>query len=160
MAYNEMTADKIWDYIEGEHVCIFATQDTDLIRTRPMAPIVKRKEECIWFFTDRSSKKINDLGDEGPVTLNFQNAASNWYISTMGSASVVDDQHKINELWSPMMEAWFDDAEDPRIVLIAFKPEEVDYWDGPNRLIAGMKMLASAVTGNKADMGEAGTLKM
>ena len=160
MSDKAMTHDDIWKQVKNEHICMYADFDGRMIRSRPMAPIIMQEENCIWFFTDRHSSKVKDLTDDSPVTLTFQNSASNWYVSMAGAASVVDDRAKIAELWSPLMKEWFDGPQDPKIVLIAVEPAEADYWNGPNRLVAGMKMLVTAATGMKTDMGDAGKVAM
>ncbi len=160
MSDKPMTSADLWEQIEGEHVCMMASMNGGAIKSRPMAPIIRKAEGRIWFFTDRHSSKAGDLADDSPVTLTFQNSASNWYVTLMGSASVVDDRAKVAELWSPLMKEWFDGQDDPRIILIGFEAAEADYWNGPNRLVAGLKMLVTAATGMKTDMGDAGSVQM
>ena len=160
MAEKQYTNDDIWNLIEGENVCMFANLDDSVIRSRPMAPMVRQDDGLIWFVTDRTSGKMQDLGDDTPVTLTFQNSASNWYVSLAGSVSVFDDKARLNELWNPMMKQWFDGPDDPRMVLLAFEPYEADYWNGPNRLTAGLKMLVTATTGVRTDMGDTGKVVM
>jgi general stress protein 26 len=160
MSDKPMTSADLWEQIEGEHVCMMASMNGEVIKSRPMAPIIRKDEGRIWFFTDRNSSKAGDLADDSPVTLTFQNSASNFYISVMGTGSVVDDAARIAEMWSPLMKEWFDGPHDKRIILIGFEPSEADYWNGPNRLVAGLKMLVTATTGMKTDMGDAGTVRM
>lgn len=38
--------------------------------------------------------------------------------------------------------------------LIEVEPDDAEIWKGPNRLVAGAKMLAAAVTGARVDFGE------
>jgi general stress protein 26 len=160
MSGETMTSHDIWKQIGNESICMYSDFDGRIIRSRPMSPIIRRDENCVWFVTDRDSTKVRDLTDDSPVTLTFQNSASNWYVSLVGAASVVDDRTKIAELWSPLMKEWFEGPGDPAIVLIAIEPLEADYWKGPNRLVAGLKMLVTATTGMKTDMGDAGKVPM
>ncbi len=160
MTDRTLTAEEVWTQIASENVCIMATPDDEGIRARPMGPMVRQDDGVIWFITDRNSHKVRDLADDTPVTLIFQNSASNWYISLMGTASVVDDRGQVRELWSPILKEWFEGPDDPKIILLAFEPTEADYWNGPNRLVAGLKMLITAATGMKTDMGDAGKVSM
>ncbi len=160
MAEKQYTSNDIWGLIDGENVCMFASLDDSVIRSRPMAPMPRPDDGVIWFVTDRTSRKMNDLGDDTPVTLTFQNSASNWYVTLTGSVSVFDDRDRLRDMWSPTMKQWFDGPEDPRMVLLAFDPHEADYWNGPNRIVAGMKMLVTATTGVRTDMGDAGKVAM
>jgi general stress protein 26 len=160
MSDKQLTSSDIWDYIKSEHVCMMAESDGQTIRARPMAPIIRRDEHNIWFVTDRTSHKVHELSDDTPVTLMFQNSASNWYLSLIGNATVVDDRARVKELWSAMMKEWFDGPDDPRIVCICFEPLEADYWKGPNRFMSVLKMAATATTGARTDMGDAGKVQM
>ena len=45
-------------------------------------------------------------------------------------------------------------ADDPAIRLLTLDPDDAELWKGPNRLVAGAKMLAAAVTGAKIELGE------
>jgi general stress protein 26 len=76
------------------------------------------------------------------------------YVAITGTASVTNDRAKIKELWSKADEAWWDSADDPSIRVLTVVPDDAELWKGPNRLLAGAKMLAAAVTGAKVDFGE------
>ncbi len=160
MTDKQPSADDIWDSMAGEHVCMFVTLEGSAVKMRPMAPMLSREEGCIWFMTDRTSKKVRDIDDDAPVTLSFQNSAKNTYLAVSGPVSVVDDRTQIAKLWNPMLKQWFDGPEDPRIVLLGFQPTEADYWIGPNQVVSGLKMLFTAATGVRTDVGDAGKVVM
>jgi len=42
----------------------------------------------------------------------------------------------------------------PSIRLIKITPEETEYWEAPNGPVATVRMLASAATGHRPDMGD------
>lgn len=160
MAQQDVTAARVWEDIEGQRVCMFIDHDGQTPRARPMAPLVRRAEGRIWFLTDRHSGKVADLSDDSPVCLTFQDKGDNWYVALTGSASVVDDPAKTAELWSPVMKEYFAGPDDPAIVLIAFEPLEAEVWNGPGRMMAGLKMLVTAATGLRTDMGDHGKVDM
>ena len=60
-------------------------------------------------------------------------------------------------LWTAANKAWWNGPDDPHIRLITVDPADAELWKGPNRLVAGAKLLA-AVTGAKVGFGE--TLKV
>lgn len=152
MSDRQFTPEEIWKAMEAHRVCFMAQVGDQKVVARPMTPIVRRNENLVWFIAARESEQ-NELADENPVTLLFQDASDNCYVTVTGSVSVVDDRDRIEELWSPVMKEWFDGPDDPRIVCLSFDPREADIWDGPHRVVAGLKMLVTAATGARTDMG-------
>lgn len=164
MMTDAMTAEKIREMIEGENVCIFSSLeahgDGQRVRSHPMSPQFVDGQSRIWFLTESGARKLGDLAADPDVTLAFDGGASGWYVSLMGRASVVVDRDRVKQLWSAPMMQYFEGPDDSRIVLIGFDAVEADYWDGPNALLAGIKMLTTAVTGEPSDMGKSGRLPM
>jgi general stress protein 26 len=117
-------------------------------------------EQTIWFLTEAGASKLSDLRADSDVTLAFSDAGSGNFVSLMGHAKIVEDRERVRQLWKAPLKQYFDGPEDPKIVLIAFTAEEADYWDGPNALMAGIKMLSTAATGEPSDMGESGRISM
>ena len=71
------------------------------------------------------------------------------YLSIAGTAELVDDKDKLDELWSPMYNAYFEKGkEDPRVQLIKVTPHGAEYWANGNAITSAVKMAAAAVTGN------------
>jgi len=157
---DTMTSDDIRDLVKGEHVCIFSSLENDRIRSHPMSPQFAAGEPTIWFLVEKGAHKLADLKADCAVTLAFNGGAAGWYVSLMGRASLVEDRQRVAALWSAPLKQYFDGPDDPRIVLVAFAADEADYWDGPNALVAGIKMLVTAATGSKTDMGSSGRVGM
>ncbi|MBL8588768.1 MAG: pyridoxamine 5'-phosphate oxidase family protein [Methylobacteriaceae bacterium] len=160
MTDEPMTSAKVWDLIERQGECLFADVDGDRARIRPMAPIIRRDEARIWFFTDRDSWKVEDLDDNSPVTLAFRDASAGWHVVLTGAATAVDDRATATALWSEVMKQFFDGPDDPRLILIAFDPREAETWTGPGRLVTGLKLAFTAITGKRTSIGEQRTVPM
>lgn len=157
---DAMTPEKIFDMIDSEHVCTFSSMEGSRIRSHPMSPHFVEGERTVWFMTKKGADKLCDIRADEDVTLAFSDAASGNYVSLMGRANIVDDRTKIHALWSAPLKQYFDGPDDPSIVLIAVNADEADYWNGPNAVMAGLKMLVTATTGEPADLGESGRVKI
>ncbi|WP_439532862.1 pyridoxamine 5'-phosphate oxidase family protein [Polymorphobacter sp.] len=155
-----MTPEKIYEMIEGAHVCTFSSLDGNRIRSHPMTPQFVEGERTIWFMTEAGASKLSDLRADSDVTLAFGNTGSGNYVSLMGRGNIVVDRDRVHRLWKAPLKQYFDGPDDPKIVLIAFNADEADYWDGPNAVMAGIKMLVTAATGEPADLGESGRVAM
>ncbi len=55
---------------------------------------------------------------------------------------------------------FFDGPEDPKLILIAFDPREAETWTGPGRLVTGLKLAFTAITGKRTSIGEQRTVPM
>ncbi len=74
-----------------------------------------------------------------------------------GTAEVVDDRQKAEDLWSEPLKAWFPDGlDDPHLRLIHVDVDRAEYWDSPSSPIVYAIGYAKAVlTGERADsLGE------
>lgn len=160
MMTDAMTPEKIRDLVEGERVCILSSVEGTRIRSHPMSPHFLKGEPTIWFMVEKGASKLCDIKADEDVTLAFSNGGSGWYVSLMGRASVVVDKARVTQLWSAPLKQYFDGPDDPKIVLLGFTADDADYWDGPNAVLAGIKMLKTAATGTPSDMGESGRVAM
>ncbi len=146
--------DTIWDLAKSIDICMFVTWDGKVQRARPLSARPVREEGRIYFLVDRSGAKDDQIERFPIVTLAFADNHGHDYVTITGRATVTDNRAKIAELWSSADKAWWDSAEDPSIRLIAVEPGDAELWKGPNRLVAGAKMLTAAVTGAKPDFGD------
>ncbi len=156
--HTEMTeaeaVDTVWDLAKSIDFCMFVTWDGERQRARPLSARPNREEGRIYFLVDVAGEKDDQIAEFPKVTMAFADIRAHDYVSITGTAAVTNDRAKIGELWSSADEAWWDSAEDPSIRLLTVEPDDAELWKGPNRLLAGAKMLTAAVTGAKVDFGE------
>lgn len=149
--------EKIWNEIEEKNLCMLVTRDAGMLRARPMAAMPRRGENTIWFVTDRTNHKDEEIRADPEVCITFQDEKGNEYISISGSARMVEDRAKLKELWNTGVDAWFEGgADDPRAALIAVEPKNAEYWDNHSSdLLVMTKIVAASLTGReKPDVGE------
>ena len=133
---------------------MLVTWDGQCQRARPLSARPDRNEGRIYFLTDVDGAKDEQIDRFPGVTLAFSDNRAHDYVVITGTARVSNDRAKIKELWGSPDKAWWDSADDPAIRLIIVEPDDAEIWKGPNRLIAGAKLLTAAVTGAKVDFGE------
>ena len=146
--------DTIWNLAKSIDFCMFVTWDGMRQRARPLSARVRRDEGRIYFLSDTHGAKDDQIERFPKVTMAFADVRAHDYVAITGHAIVTDDRSKIAELWTSADKAWWEGPDDPDIRLITVDPEDAELWKGPNRLVAGAKMLAAAVTGAKVDFGE------
>lgn len=117
----------------------------------------------LWFFINKSSHKIAEIGSEPHVNLSYSKPNDHMYVSVSGRAQLVEDRQRAEEMWSPIYKAWFKDGlEDPDLGLLRVDVERAEYWDSPNSGVAHIIGLAKAMlTGESpAKLGEHGKMNL
>ncbi len=150
----EGDVDHVWKLMEKIGICMLATRDNGEIRARPMGAYVRRDENAVYFLTDVSRHKDDEIRKEPNVCLAFADAGAQKYVSLTGRAEVSNDRAKIKQLWSPIAKAYWDSADDPAIRLLKVRPHDAEYWDSPGTVVSYVKMLAAAVTDARPAIGE------
>lgn len=150
MADND--AARVWELMEKISICMLTTQDGEQIRSRPMGAYVRREEDAVYFLSDARRHKDDEIRENPNVCLAFADGHN--FVSVTGSATVSRDATKIRQLWSTPAKAWWDSPNDPNIRLLTVRPNDAEFWEGPNQVVASIKMMAAAATKTRPQMGE------
>lgn len=124
------------------------------LHSRPLATQEADFDGDLWFFTQDPSSKVDDIRSNDQVNAAFESGKG--YLSVSGSATLVHDRSKIDELWSPAVSAWFPDGkDDPTVALIKISAQSAEYWasDEPG-VVSVFKIAKAALTGGQPDVGE------
>jgi general stress protein 26 len=154
---SENDVQRLAKLIKGIKVAMLATQEADgTLRSRPMATQEAEFDGTLWFFTQVSSHKVDEIDREQNVNVSYADEGDNRYVSVSGRARLVRDRAKIDELWSPILKAWFPKGkEDPEVALLHVDVEKAEYWDAPSSTIVKLVGFAKAmVTGQPYAPGE------
>ena len=153
---REESIEKIRGLTEGIDFCMLTTMDGGVLRSRPMSTQQFEFDGDLWFFTSDNTHKIEEIEKDNRVNVAYSNPDDNAYLSISGRAEVVKDRAKIEELWSPVLKAWFPEGlDDPHLCLLKIPVEQAEYWDAPNSTIVQLFGMVKAIaTGQEADYGE------
>jgi general stress protein 26 len=145
------------DIFEEERIVMFVTSDQ---RARPMA-VLDRDGETLWFLTSRATEWVSGLTQGEKVTLTVSDPKDSLFVSLTGSARTSTDRERIDALWSPMLEAWFEGRDDPNITALQVDVAEGEYWDGPGTGVGrALRGLAGQLIGDgRRTMGEQGPVE-
>lgn len=111
----------------------------------------------IWFIGDKTSDVVKDIQDNPKVGLTYASQSDKDFVSISGDAELSDDQAKIEELWSPVYNAFFAKGkEDANIQLIKVVPHGAECWVSGSSTVNMFKMAAAAVQDGKTaeELGE------
>ncbi len=158
MAENKQEAiDKLISLIEKIGFAMLTTIDTDgVLRSRPMSTQKTEIDGDLWFFTSDKTHKTEEIERDSRVNVSYAAPNDNVYVSVSGTSKVVRDRAKMEELWNPVLKAWFPDGlETPGICLLKVSVGQAEYWDSSSSTLVQIAGFVKAVvTGKRADGGE------
>ena len=118
---------------------------------------VNLDDKEIWFIGDKSSDLVKDIKDDARIGLTYATQDEKNYVSVSGDAELPTDQAKLDELWSPVYDAFFANGkEDENVQLIKIVPHGIECWLSGSTVVNMFKMAAAALQDGKTaeDMGE------
>ena len=146
--------------MKDSHICMLTTtNEQGQLTSRPMGLQQVEFDGDAWFFTQRSSTKLQEIAANPEVNVAF--ASNNNWVSLYGKAEHVYDKAKAEELWNPILKAWFPNGlNDLELTLIKVHAESAEYWDGDNKLVSLFGMAKAAITGKPAEGGDNETVQL
>jgi len=159
---RQESIEKLKSLTEGIDFCMLTTINGGQLRSRPMSTQEFGEGGELWFFTSDDTHKVDEIEADNRVNAAYSKPDDNVYVSVSGRASIVKDREKMEELWNPILKAWFPDGlEDPTLCLLKVSVEEAEYWDSPNSTIVQLVGFVKAlVTGQQADGGDHGKVNL
>ena len=156
--------DELYKLIDGIEIAMFTTRRPDgHLVSRPMATQERVTGTDLWFVTDISSNKLDEVESDPHVNLAYYNLKSREWVSVAGTAIVTRDRAMIQELYKPDWRAWFGDEggkrdggpNDPRLALVLVEAHSVEYLVvNTPRPIVLFEVAKGIITGTKPDIGE------
>jgi general stress protein 26 len=147
---------KLREMIEGIDFCMLTTIDGGHLRSRPMSTQQADFDGDLWFFTSDQTHKIDEIEKDDRVCVAYSKPADSAYVSVSGRASVFKDRAKMEELWSPVLKAWFPEGlDDPHLCLLKVSADQAEYWESPSgKVVQLLGFVKALATGQEADWGE------
>ncbi len=145
---------KLGKLIADVQFAMMTTAEPDgSLRSRPMATHTNHNAEfdgTLWFFTKGESPKVDEVKQDRHVNLSFSSPEQSKYVSVSGTAMLVRDKAKQEELWTSKYIAWFPKGlDDPDLALLRVEVEKAEYWDTPSSTVAHIVGFVKAVTTGK-----------
>lgn len=150
--------EKLRELIKDIDFAMFTTVDESdgTLRSRPMSTQQAEFDGDLWFFTRASAPKVDEVQREQQVNVSYADPSHNRFVSVSGTARLVRDRKKNEELWSPVLKAWFPKGlDDPDLALLRVNVQKAEYWDAPSsKLVEVAGFVKALVTGKEMEIGE------
>lgn len=135
---NQDKIEVLRNLIEEPKVVMLSTR-LDKIPTSVCPMIIQEIDEQgdIWFFSSKKTTHFEDIESDNRVQIMYIDNINKTYISIYGHASHIVDAQKIETLWNPAMNAWFNGKDDSNLVLLNLNIQNAHYWNTEeNKLIS------------------------
>lgn len=131
------TSTHIADLVSKAKVAMLTTMTPDGKHvSRPMGLQEAEFDGDLWFFAYEDSAKVAQVGAHQGVNVSFSDTKNSSWTSIAGTAEIVHDRAKAEELYSPTLKAWFPDGLDtPGVTLFKVHADSAEYWDGPSSTV-------------------------
>ena len=145
---------RVKELVEDIDFTMLTTRDpAGNLVSRPMSTRQMDDNGDIWFFVLDDSRKVEEAKADDEVGLSYLDSSGHRYVSVAGRARVVHDTAKMQELYSPSLDIWFEDGLDtPGIALLKVTPVECEFWEPRHgKLATAAGMLKALVTRDTPD---------
>jgi general stress protein 26 len=142
MNQREENHEKIWSLIKDARVAMLTTTRNGRLYSRPMVASQKHFDGTLWFFTRKSSPKVDEVAGHHEVNVAYASAEA------------------IDEHWNQFVATWFPDGkDDPDLALLRVDIDTAEYWDAPSsKMAVAFDYIKARVTGSQLDVGDHGKL--
>jgi general stress protein 26 len=158
---DQLGVDKVVEIMRSDRFCMLTSVgERGRLQSHPMTPQQVTDEGDVWFFIDTTSDQAGHIRAEKRVNLAFSDGST--WLSVAGHGDVRRDRDKVEELWNPVVEAWFPDGKDsPTVGLLFVESDTAEYWDTPGgRISSALAFAKSKVTGDRPDVGESDSVEL
>ena len=158
--------EKLGHMIQNIQFAMLTTVEPDgSLRSRPMATHQDKKGDfdgVLWFFTKGDAPKVDEVKKDQHVNLSYSSPEHSKYVSVSGTAMLVRDRQKAEELWAPKYVAWFPKGlDDPELALLRVDVAKAEYWDMPGSTVAhAIGVVKSLATGQSYQPGDHEKVKL
>lgn len=119
------------DRLHGLEVAMLTTVEPDgSLRSRPMVAQRTEFDGDLWFLARSHARYVWAIQRNPRVNLTYSDPEGGRFVSVSGTAHILRDRAKAEELWDEIYEGWFDGLDDPELCLIKVAVECAQTWGG------------------------------
>ncbi len=157
MADQNPDIKKLADMMKGIKFAMLTTVEEDgSLHSRPMTTQEVEFDGDLWFFTRADAPKVWEAGHHRQVNVSFADPDKSKFISASGTARLVRDRAKMEELWKAPYKIFFPQGlEDPEIALLKINVEKAEYWDSsPTAIGRAFDFAKAYITKDVSKLGD------
>ena len=147
-----------WKRLDGINAGMLS--DTTRLKFVPMSHYADPDQDALWFITAQGTD-LASLAQSGPFDAIhiIGDASGQLWARIEGRVELSEDRQKLDEIWSAVASAWFEDGEqDPDVRLLKFSIGAAEVWSTTGGLGFLYQVAKANLTGAKPDIGDHFTL--
>jgi general stress protein 26 len=127
---------------------------------RPLT-VASVEGDSLVYLVDGTAEWARALADGDEVATTIARDRENDYLWLTGAVSITDDDARIDELWNPFAEAYFEGGRDhPAILVVTVRHDTGQYWSGPSGRIGQLVSFVKAKVAGSDEAGEHGAVAL
>jgi general stress protein 26 len=122
---------KLRKLLKGFRVAMLTTvAPGGALRSRPMVTVRAQNDGGVWFLTRAGTPKVDEVQENQRVSVGYASARDGRYVSLSGTATVVKDPQRVQDLWRKRHRRWFPQGkQDPELAALRVRIDRAEYWD-------------------------------
>lgn len=159
--------EKLGELIKDIRIAMVTTVEPDgTLHTRPLASLAYENRAYendgqLWFYTAIDSAKVSEVMHDVRASVAFSDTGKDVYVALSGTADIVQDRERIQQLWTAFAKPWFPNGpDDPNLALLRVHLERGEYWTSAGKAAYLFGVAKAAMTGKRTQMGENRKLTM
>ncbi|UBV43831.1 pyridoxamine 5'-phosphate oxidase family protein [Deinococcus taeanensis] len=159
---HEDSVRKIGQIIKGvKFAMLTVITDDGHLHAHPMTTQQFEFDGDLWFIGGRDTGQVAAMRARPQVNVSYSQPDKGLYVSVNGTAQLVEDRAKLDELWSDFYKAYFPEGkDDPNVQLIRIEAHGAEYWESDGKVRNLIQLARGLVTGQHAHQGENETVKL
>ncbi|WP_347311428.1 pyridoxamine 5'-phosphate oxidase family protein [Defluviimonas sp. SAOS-178_SWC] len=124
---------------------------------QPMTHFPDPETDAVWFITSTETDLVRSVGLGARAQYCVTGLHHDFHACLAGTIEQSGDRAKLEELWSPVVGAWFDGGiDDPTVSLLRLMPQEAALWTSTDSGVRfGLEVLrANLSADHKPDLGD------
>ncbi len=143
-------ADKFWDRLKDCRTGMLSIDG----RAVPMSHFADENRRDLWFITAKGTY-MTEHADGTDATYILCNDSKGIYASLTGRLTPEFNPQKLEEYWSVVASAWYEDGkQDPDVQLLKLSLKHGEGWTAKNGAAFMYQIAKANLTGDKPDIGE------
>ncbi|MFN0265205.1 pyridoxamine 5'-phosphate oxidase family protein [Tepidamorphus sp. 3E244] len=151
---RENPEDQLWKQIDDVHDGMLGVSGSGQ-HMQPMAPFADKANNSVWFYTNKTSDLVRAIGSGAEAHLCIVGDDHDYHACLAGTLVVNPDRAKIDEYWSPVVAAWFDNGkDDPNLTMLQLKLKDAAVWASSDSSFRfGWEIAKANLTDSEPDIG-------